>query len=159
MTDATVQPALVPDFEALATGGQTVRLADLGGKYVILYFYPKDHTPGCTLEGIAFRDRFQDFERLNAVIFGVSRDSLKSHENFKARHQFPFELIADRDETLCSLFGVLKQKKMFGREVRGIERSTFLIDPKGRLAAQWRKVKVKGHVDEVLKKLKALQAV
>ncbi len=159
MTDATVQPAPVPDFEALATGGQTVRLADLRGKYVILYFYPKDHTPGCTLEGIAFRDHFQDFERLNAVIFGVSRDSLKSHENFKARHQFPFELIADRDETLCSLFGVLKQKKMFGREVRGIERSTFLIDPKGRLVAQWRKVKVKGHVDEVLKKLKALQAV
>lgn len=151
----TGQP--VPDFEAEATSQYLVDLAGLKGKYGVLYFYPKDHTPGCTQEGRDFRDHYQAFKDLNAVVFGISRDSLKTHENFKAKQGFPFELISDRDETLCRLFGVLKQKKMFGREVLGIERSTFLIDPQGRLAAEWRKVKVKGHVEEVLDKLRALQ--
>ncbi|BCX82945.1 thioredoxin-dependent peroxiredoxin [Methylomarinovum caldicuralii] len=158
MSEANVQAGQpVPDFSAPATGGRTVRLSDLKGKWVVLYFYPKDHTPGCTLEGRAFRDHYEAFKQLGAEIFGVSRDSLKTHENFKARQGFPFELISDRDETLCRLFDVIKPKKMFGREYRGIERSTFLIDPEGRLAAEWRKVKVKGHVDEVLARLRALQ--
>ncbi len=147
----------VPDFELPATGNQTVKLSDLKGKYVVLYFYPKDHTPGCTQEGRDFRDHYQEFQSLGAEIYGVSRDSLKTHENFKAKQQLPFELISDREETLCKLFEVLKQKKMFGRDVLGIERSTFIIDPEGRLAAEWRKVKVKGHVDEVLDTLKELQ--
>ncbi len=147
----------VPDFELPATRNQTVKLSDLKGKYVVLYFYPKDHTPGCTQEGRDFRDHYQEFQSLGSEIYGVSRDSLKTHENFKAKQQLPFELISDREETLCKLFEVLKQKKMFGRDVLGIERSTFIIDPEGRLAAEWRKVKVKGHVDEVLDTLKDLQ--
>lgn len=158
MSEAKVQAGQpVPDFSAPATGGTTVRLSDLKGKWVVLYFYPKDHTPGCTLEGRAFRDHYEEFKPLGAEIFGVSRDSLKTHENFRARQGFPFELISDQDETLCRLFDVIRPKKMFGREYRGIERSTFLIDPEGRLAAEWRKVKVKGHVDEVLARLRALQ--
>ncbi len=159
MSEAKVVPGQpVPDFSAPATGGRTVRLSDLKGRWVVLYFYPKDHTPGCTLEGRAFRDHYEEFRQLGAEIFGVSRDSLKTHENFKARQEFPFELISDTDETLCRLFDVIKPKKMFGREYRGIERSTFLIDPEGKLVAEWRKVKVKGHVDEVLARLRALQA-
>ena len=159
MTESTLELGkVVPDFEAVATGGETVRLSDLRGKYVIIYFYPKDHTPGCTQEGRDFRDHYREFQSLGAEVFGVSRDSLKTHENFKSKQGFPFELISDKEEILCRLFGVLKQKKMFGRDVYGIERSTFLLDPAGKLAAEWRKVKVKGHVDEVLSKLRALQA-
>ncbi len=158
MTEPTIQPGqTVPDFSAVATGNREIRLADLRGKYVVLYFYPKDHTPGCTREGGDFRDRYPEFRELGAEVFGVSRDSLKTHENFKARQGFPFDLISDPEGKLCRLFGVLKPKKMFGREYLGIERSTFLIDPEGKLAAEWRKVKVKGHADEVLARLRALR--
>jgi len=158
MSEATVRLGEpVEDFEFEATGGHRGKLSDLGGNYVVLYFYPKDHTPGCTQEGRDFSDHYQDFKALNGEIFGVSRDSLKTHENFKARQGFPFELISDKEEKLCRLFGVMKQKKMFGRDVFGIERSTFLIDPEGKLVGEWRKVKVKGHVAEVLAKLRSLQ--
>ncbi len=158
MTEPTVQPGqTVPDFSAVATGDREIHLADLRGKYVVLYFYPKDDTPGCTREGGDFRDHYPEFRELGAEVFGVSRDSLKTHENFKARQGFPFDLISDPEGKLCRLFGVLKPKKMFGREYLGIERSTFLIGPEGKLAAEWRKVKVKGHVDEVLARLRALR--
>lgn len=145
-----------PDFSAQATSGQTLRLADLAGKYVVLYFYPKDSTPGCTLEGQDFRDLYAEFQAVNAEIFGISRDSLKSHENFKCKQAFPFELISDADETLCGLFDVIRMKNMYGKQVRGIERSTFLIDPEGQLAAEWRKVTVKGHAAAVLAKIREL---
>lgn len=153
-TPSLGQPA--PDFTAPATSGQTVRLADLAGKYVVLYFYPKDSTPGCTLEGQDFRDLYPQFQELSAEIFGISRDSLKSHENFKCNQEFPFELLSDKDETLCGLFDVIRMKTMYGKQVRGIERSTFLIDPEGKLAAEWRKVTVKGHAAAVLAKVQAL---
>ncbi len=147
----------VPDFEAPATGGQTIRLSDFRGKKnVVLYFYPKDSTPGCTKEGEAFRDHFAEFEALDTVILGVSKDSMKRHENFKAKYGFPFELISDEDETVCRLFDVIKLKKNYGREYMGIERSTFLIDKEGILRRQWRKVKVKGHVEEVLEAVREL---
>ncbi len=146
----------VPDFSAAATGGQTVRLSELRGSKVVIYFYPKDNTPGCTTEGQDFRDHFAEFQAANTVIFGVSRDSLKSHERFKEKHGFPFELIADPDEELCRLFDVIKEKNMYGRKVMGIERSTFLIDAEGVLRREWRKVKVKGHVAEVLEACQAL---
>lgn len=145
-----------PDFSAQATSGQTLRLADLAGKYVVLYFYPKDSTPGCTQEGQDFRDLYAEFQAVNAEIFGISRDSLKSHENFKCKQAFPFELISDADETLCGLFDVIRMKNMYGKQVRGIERSTFLIDPEGQLAAEWRKVTVKGHAAAVLAKIREL---
>lgn len=146
----------VPEFEAQATGDQTVRLTDLRGKNVVIYFYPKDNTPGCTTEGQDFRDRMEQFTALNTVIFGVSRDGLKAHENFRAKHGFPFHLISDKDETLCRLFDVIKLKKLYGKEYMGIERSTFLIDSEGVLRKEWRGVKVKGHADEVLEAVKAL---
>jgi peroxiredoxin Q/BCP len=148
----------VPDFTASATDGQNLRLSACRGKNLVLYFYPKDHTPGCTQEGHAFRDRYREFRDLNAAVLGVSRDSLKTHENFKAKQQFPFELIADPDETLCGLFDVIKMKNMYGKQVRGIERSTFLIDKNGVLVREWRKVKVNGHVEEVLNALAELPA-
>ena len=147
---------VVKDFSAQATSEQTVRLKDLRGKNVVIYFYPKDSTPGCTTEGQDFRDRHAKFKRANTVIFGVSRDSLKSHENFKAKQSFPFELISDPDEKLCRQFDVIKEKKLYGRTFMGIERSTFLIDKDGKLRGEWRKVKVKGHADEVLEAAKAL---
>lgn len=147
----------VPDFSAQATGGKTIRLADLKGKNLILYFYPKDNTPGCTQEGQDFRDLAAEFERLNAAILGVSRDSVKSHEGFKCKHEFPFELISDGDESLCRLFDVIKMKNMYGKQVQGIERSTFLIDREGRLEREWRKVSVKGHAQEVLETLRRLE--
>lgn len=142
-------------FPFHATSQLEKTLADYRGKWVVLYFYPKDATPGCTQEGIDFRDAFDEFNKLNAVIFGVSRDSLASHEKFKAKQQFPFELISDPEESLCSQFDVIKMKAMYGKQVRGIERSTFLIDPSGKLVKMWRKVSVKGHVEEVLEAINA----
>jgi len=146
----------VTNFAADATGGTTFKLADCKGKQLVIYFYPRDSTPGCTTEGQDFRDRIHTFRRRNTVILGVSRDSLKSHENFKAKHAFPFELLSDSDEKLCRLFDVIKEKNMYGRKVMGIERSTFLIDEKGVLRREWRKVKVPGHVEDVLEAIKAL---
>ena len=146
----------VPDFTLPATGDQEISLKQLKGRNVVIYFYPKDSTPGCTTEGQDFRDNYEAFQEFNTDILGVSRDSLKSHENFKAKQGFPFELLSDKDETLCQLFDVIKEKNMYGRKVMGIERSTFLIDAKGVLRQEWRKVKVKGHVDEVLEAVKAL---
>ncbi|MEX2515965.1 MAG: thioredoxin-dependent thiol peroxidase [Gammaproteobacteria bacterium] len=146
----------VPDFKLPATGDQTIRLSELKGQNVVLYFYPKDSTPGCTLEGQNFRDNMRKFGNKNTVIFGVSRDSLKSHEKFKEKQCFPFDLLSDEDEKLCQLFDVIKEKNMYGKKVMGIERSTFLIDAEGILREEWRKVKVDGHVDEVLAAVKAL---
>ena len=147
---------VIPKFTIPATGEQDISPQQYKGKWLIIYFYPRDNTPGCTTEGKDFRDHHAEFEKLNAVILGVSRDSVKVHTNFKAKHEFPFELMADQEEQLCRLFDVIKEKNMYGRKVMGIERSTFLIDPKGRLAAEWRKVKVKGHVEELLSTLKEL---
>ena len=146
----------VPDFALPATGEQEIRLSEQRGKYVVLYFYPKDSTPGCTKEGLAFRDRYPRFQAHDAVVLGISRDSIKSHENFKARQDFPFELLSDKEEKVCTLFDVIREKNMYGRKVRGIERSTFLIDPNGVLRREWRKVKVDGHADEVLDALESL---
>jgi thioredoxin-dependent peroxiredoxin len=140
---------MVPDFAAESTGGP-LKLSALKGKTVVLYFYPKDNTPGCTTEGCDFAAAHGKFDKADAVVLGVSRDSLKSHQNFKAKMGFPFELIADPDEKLCQAFGVMKMKNMYGKQVRGIERSTFVIDGQGKLRRQWRGVKVPGHVDEVL---------
>ena len=146
----------VPDFSAQATGEQTVTPASLAGKTVVIYFYPKDNTPGCTTEGQDFRDAHAEFAATNTVIYGVSKDSLRTHANFKAKHEFPFELISDPDEALCRLFDVIKLKKLYGKEYEGIERSTFLIDAKGVLRQEWRKVKVPGHVAEVLAAVRTL---
>ncbi|MCW8845306.1 MAG: peroxiredoxin [Gammaproteobacteria bacterium] len=147
---------VVPDFSLPATGEKTITLSQLRGSLVVLYFYPKDSTPGCTTEGQEFRDSYLKFRRQNAIILGVSRDSLRSHENFRSKHGFQFDLISDSDEELCKLFDVIKEKNMYGRKVLGIERSTFLIDDQGVLRREWRKVKVKGHVEEVLEAVKAL---
>ncbi|MGR9115071.1 MAG: peroxiredoxin [Gammaproteobacteria bacterium] len=144
----------VPDFEALATGNKTTKLSDYYGKNVVLYFYPKDNTPGCTREGQDFRDHITEFEALDTVILGVSRDSVKVHEGFKCKQEFPFDLLSDQDESLCQLFDVIKMKNMYGKQVRGIERSTFLIDAQGNLAKEWRKVKVKEHIADVLQAIK-----
>ena len=146
----------VPDFKLPATGEQDIALSDFRGKNVVLYFYPKDNTPGCTTEGQDFRDKISTFRRRNTVILGVSRDSVKSHENFRQKQAFPFELLSDADEKICRLFDVIREKNMYGRKVMGVERSTFLIDGQGVLAREWRKVKVPGHVDEVLEAVKAL---
>jgi thioredoxin-dependent peroxiredoxin len=149
----------VPDFEAASTGGKLVKLSELRGKNLVLYFYPKDSTPGCTQESCDFRDHLGEFAALNTEILGVSRDSLKSHDNFREKQCLPFDLLSDPDETLCSLFDVIRMKNMYGKQVRGIERSTFLIDREGKLAWQWRKVNVKDHVGEVLGKVRELQSV
>ena len=147
----------VPDFELPATGDKRIRLSDYRGeKNVVIYFYPKDSSPGCTAEGQDFRDNHRKFTSRNTVILGISRDGLKSHENFKAKHDFPFDLLSDSDETVCKLFDVIKMKNMYGKQVRGIERSTFLIDKQGVLRAEWRKVKVKGHAEDVLNAVKEL---
>jgi len=146
----------VPDFSLAATSGQTLSPAGLAGQKVVLYFYPKDSTPGCTTEAQQFRDLHAEFLAAGAVVLGVSRDSLKSHENFKAKQGLPFELISDPDETLCGLFGVMKMKNMYGKQVRGVERSTFVIDPSGVLRREWRGVKVPGHAQEVLDYVKTL---
>jgi peroxiredoxin Q/BCP len=145
---------VVPDFVARATSDKTFQLSDYQGKNVVLYFYPKDSTPGCTQEGQDFKAHFDEFSALNCVILGISRDSLRSHENFKCKQDFPFELLSDSEEQLCQLFDVIKMKNMYGKQVRGIERSTFLINPDGVLIYEWRKVKVTQHVSEVLEQLK-----
>ena len=146
----------VADFQAQATNGQLVQLSALKGQQVVLYFYPKDSTPGCTTEGQGFRDQYGAFQAANTQVFGVSRDGLKSHENFKCKQEFPFELISDKDEALCQLFDVIKLKKLYGKEYLGVDRSTFLIDKNGILRQQWRGVKVPGHVDAVLAAAQAL---
>ena len=146
----------VPAFSAEATSGQKISSKDLLGKTYVLYFYPRDNTPGCTTEGEAFRDLHAKFKRRKVTVFGVSRDSLASHERFKAKFDFPFELIADPEEKLCLLFDVMKDKNMYGKKVRGIERSTFLFDADGVLRKEWRKVKIDGHAEEVLEAAKAL---
>lgn len=146
----------VPDFTCVATSEKEVRSASLLGKNYVVYFYPKDSTPGCTTEGQNFRDLYAEFQNCNTEIFGVSRDSLKSHERFKEKQEFPFELISDPEEVFCKLFDVIKLKKLYGKEYMGIERSTFLIDSEGVLREEWRKVRVKGHVDAVLESVKAL---
>ena len=146
----------VPDFSLASTGGTTFTLSALRCEKLVLYCYPKDNTPGCTAEGADFRDLHGQFRRAGARVFGVSRDSLSSHERFKEKMRFPFELLADPDEAVCKQFGVMKLKNMYGKKVRGIERSTFVVDEKGVLAREWRGVKVPGHVQEVLSFVKAL---
>ena len=153
MPIAVDQP--VPDFTAPATGGDFT-LSALRGSKVVLYFYPKDNTPGCTTEGLQFRDLYPKFREAGAEIVGVSRDSVRSHDNFKAKLELPFTLVSDADEAICAQFGAIKMKKMYGKEVRGIERSTFLIDANGVLRREWRGVKVPGHVDEILAAVQAL---
>ncbi|MEM7612019.1 MAG: peroxiredoxin [Pseudomonadota bacterium] len=147
---------VVKDFKAAATGEQTVQLKALRGKQVVLYFYPKDNTPGCTNESIDFAALYPKFKRANTVVFGISRDSIASHEKFKAKYEMPFDLLSDADEKLCSQFDVIKEKNMYGKKVMGIERSTFLIDADGKLRQEWRKVKVKEHANAVLDAAKAL---
>jgi thioredoxin-dependent peroxiredoxin len=146
----------VPNFTLPATSNQIFNLEDHRGKTLILYFYPKDSTPGCTTQGIQFRDAYSDLQALNAEVFGISRDSLKSHENFKAKFTFPFELLADTEELACAIFGVMKMKNMYGKQVRGVERSTFIINKEGTLVKEWRGVKVDGHVAEVLNYIQSL---
>jgi peroxiredoxin Q/BCP len=151
---------MVPDFSAAMTtnsaGEETFSLAAHKGKKLVLYFYPKDNTPGCTTESIAFRDLSASFAEAGAQIYGISRDSLRSHEGFKSKLDLPFELISDPDETLCLMFNVMKMKNMYGKQVRGIERTTFVIDETGKLVKEWRGVKVPGHVDEVLEYVRTL---
>ena len=149
------QPA--PDLELPATGGKTFRLSGAKGSPLVLYFYPKDNTPGCTTEGQHFRDLYVEFQKLKCGIYGVSRDSIKSHENFKAKMKFPFDLLSDSEESACKLYGVIKMKNMYGRKVRGIERSTFAIDGRGIVRREWRGVKVPGHVQEVLEFVRTLR--
>ena len=147
----------LPDFEAQATSGVKFTPQAFNGQAIVLYFYPKDHTPGCTTEAMQFRDKYKDFQKAGAVLFGVSRDNMASHEKFRQNLELPFELIADTEEKLCHMFGVVKNKIMYGKKVKGIERSTFLIDGQGVLRAEWRGLKVPGHVEEVLKAVKALK--
>ena len=147
MTVSLDQP--VPDFQAQATGGQTVQLSALKGRQLVLYFYPKDSTPGCTTEGQGFRDRHAEFLAANTLVFGVSRDGLKSHENFKAKQCFPFDLISDKDEQLCQLFEVIKLKKLYGKLSNGLIRSTFVVDEEGKVEKAYRNVKATGHVARV----------
>ena len=146
----------VPAFKLPATGDKELGLADFKGRKLVIYFYPKDDTPGCTTEGQGFRDHYKAFQKAGAEIVGVSRDSVASHEKFKAKYEFPFDLISDAEEKLCGIFDVLKEKNMYGRKSIGVERSTFLVDDKGVLRQEWRKVKVPGHVEAVLEAVKAL---
>ena len=144
----------IPSFSTILDDGSELKSKDFNGKYIVIYFYPKDSTPGCTKEGEDFRDLHKEFIKSNAQIYGVSRDSIASHQKFKAKYKFPFRLISDEDESLCNIFDVIKEKNMYGRKYMGIERSTFLINDKGRLLSEWRKVKVKGHAQEVLDTLR-----
>jgi thioredoxin-dependent peroxiredoxin len=146
----------VPDFVLSATSGKTIKLSDFIGRYVVIYFYPKDSTPGCTTQGIQFRNTYAEFQQANTEIVGISRDTVKSHENFKAKFSFPFELLADTEEVACGIFGVIKMKNMYGKQVRGIERSTFIVSPQGELIKEWRGVKVDGHAREVLSFIQSL---
>ena len=146
----------VKKFKVSATNELEIDSTDLIGKSYVIYFYPKDNTPGCTQEGEDFRDLYKEFKKLKTEIYGVSRDSLKSHEGFKEKYKYPFELISDTEEKLCDLFDVIKEKNMYGKKYMGIERSTFLIDKEGKLSAEWRKVKVNGHAAEVLEEVKKI---
>lgn len=146
----------VLDFELESTGGKNFQLADYRGKKLIIYFYPKDNTPGCTTESQQFSDLYEQFKALNCEIVGISRDSIKSHENFREKLGLPFDLLSDSNETICNRFEVMKLKNMYGKQVRGIERTTFIIDEQGKLIKEWRGVKVPGHVDEVLSFIKTL---
>jgi peroxiredoxin Q/BCP len=143
------------NFSAPMTGNQTFELSGRPEKFTVVYFYPKDNTPGCTTESMAFRDRYPEFQAAKTAIYGLSRDSLTSHENFKSKLGLPFELISDPDETVCNQFGVIKMKNMYGKQVRGIERTTFVFDADGRIVKEWRGVKVNDHVDEVLEFVKS----
>ena len=145
-----------PDFTLAATGGHEITLSHQRGKIVVLYFYPRDNTPGCTTESKDFRDLHEDFVSAGCVVFGISRDSLRSHENFKSKQDLPFELLSDPDETVCALFDVMKLKNMYGKQVRGIERSTFVVDGEGIVRREWRKLKVPGHAAEVLEFVRSL---
>ncbi len=144
----------VPLLKLPGTSDLQFNLSDYKGRFLVIYFYPKDATPGCTTQGVDFRDAYKKFQALDTEIFGISRDTLKSHENFKAKFTFPFELLSDEEEKACELFGVIKMKNMYGKQVRGIERSTFVIDPDGKLIKAWRGVKVEAHVKEVLQFIK-----
>lgn len=144
----------VPGFTLALSGGASARLTDYAGQWLVLYFYPKDSTPGCTTEGLDFNALLPKFKRLDAAVLGVSRDSVKSHDNFCAKQGFKFPLVSDADEKLCQAFGVIKEKNMYGRKVLGVERSTFLVAPDGRVAREWRGVKVPGHAEAVLEALK-----
>ncbi|HYN53541.1 MAG TPA: peroxiredoxin [Methylotenera sp.] len=146
----------VPDFQLPATSGKTFQLSDYRGKNLIIYFYPKDSTPGCTTQGMQFRDAYAELQSNNTEVFGISRDSLKSHENFKAKFSFPFELLADTEELACAQFSVMIMKNMYGKQVRGVERSTFIVDKNGTLIKEWRGVKVEGHIAEVMAFIKTL---
>jgi peroxiredoxin Q/BCP len=154
---AVVVNKLIPEFESNATGQVKVTNLSHLGQTVVLYFYPKDNTPGCTTEAMQFRDKYKDFAKAGAAVFGVSRDNMKSHDEFKTKLELPFELIADTEEKMCHMFGVVKNKIMYGKKVKGIERSTFLIGPDGILKQEWRGLKVPGHVEDVLKAVKALK--
>ncbi len=154
---AIVVDKLIPEFDALATSGVKVSNTSHLGQMVVLFFYPKDNTPSCTAESLEFREKHKDFVKAGAVVFGVSRDNMTSHDNFKAKLELPYELIADTEEKMCHMFGVVKNKIMYGRKVKGIERSTFLIGADGVLRSEWRGIKVAGHVAEVLKAVKALK--
>jgi peroxiredoxin Q/BCP len=156
-TPSSSGPAAAPDFTLPSTSGTPFSLSSARGHPVVIYFYPKDNTPGCTTEGEQFRDLFPEFRKLKCEILGISRDSLKSHENFKAKLQLPFELLSDTAEVACTALGVIKMKNLYGKQVRGIERSTFVFDAKGRLVREWRGVKVPGHVQEVLDCVKTLR--
>ena len=154
--ESTLVGLKVPDFEIASTGNRTFKLSAALGRPLILYFYPKDNTPGCTTEGQEFRDLYGEFARRTCAVYGVSRDSIKSHESFKSKMNLPFELLSDPDETACNLFGVMKMKNMYGKKVRGVERSTFVIDPEGVVRREWRRLKVPGHAREVLEFVKSL---
>ena len=145
----------IPVFTSVLDDGTKIKSNDLIGKNVVIYFYPKDSTPGCTKEGEDFRDLYKNFTKSNALIYGVSRDSIVSHEKFKSKYNFPFNLISDEDESLCKLFDVIKEKNMYGRKYMGIQRSTFLINEKSKIEYIWEKVKVKGHVEDVINKIKS----
>jgi len=155
--ESTLVGLKVPDFEIASTGNRTFKLSAELGSPLVLYFYPKDNTPGCTTEGQEFRDLHGEFVRRNCAVYGVSRDSIKTHEGFKSRMSFPFELLSDPDEKVCNLFGVMKMKNMYGKKVWGVVRSTFVIDPEGVVRREWRGLKVPGHAREVLEFVKSLK--
>jgi len=155
--ESTLVGLKVPDFEIASTGNRTFKLLTELGSPLVLYFYPKDNTPGCTTEGQEFRDLHGEFARRNCAVYGVSRDSIKSHEGFRAKMNFPFELLSDPDEKVCNLFGVMKMKNMYGKKAWGVVRSTFVIDPEGVVRREWRGLKVPGHAREVLEFVKSLK--